>query len=243
MNGEEIITTETHPFYVNNRGFVNAGELKVGDELLDSDGEVLFVENYTVELTKDLITVYNFQVEDFHTYYVGKNCVFVHNAECTIEFNNKSGLDEKEFKQQLADQQKGLNELTVDDYLNNRKQYQKNGRASDSAKYQRQARKDAITAKTNEFMKQGMKRSEAKAKAKAWAKGKAALHGPDQIAGGRASNITGLGDSGINSSIGAQWKPDSRIGNLDDYVNKLASGLTQDQMKTTYLDVKLVLKQ
>ena len=125
MNGEEIITTETHPFYVNNRGFVNAGELKVGDELLDSDGEVLFVENYTVELTKDLITVYNFQVEDFHTYYVGKNCVFVHNAECTIEFNNKSGLDEKEFKQQLADQQKGLNELTVDDYLNNRKQYQK----------------------------------------------------------------------------------------------------------------------
>ena len=243
INGEEIITTETHPFYVNNRGFVNAGELKVGDELLDSDGEVLFVENYTVELTKDLITVYNFQVEDFHTYYVGKNCVFVHNAECTIEFNNKSGLDEKEFKQQLADQQKGLNELTVDDYLNNRKQYQKNGRASDSAKYQRQARKDAITAKTNEFMKQGMKRSEAKAKAKAWAKGKAALHGPDQIAGGRASNITGLGDSGINSSIGAQWKSDSRIGNLDDYVNKLASGLTQDQMKTTYLDVKLVLKQ
>lgn len=78
-------------------------------------------------------------------------------------------------------------------------------------------------------MKQGMKRSEAKAKAKAWAKGKAALHGPDQIAGGRASNITGLGDSGI--------------GNLDDYVNKLASGLTQDQMKTTYLDVELVLKQ
>ena len=76
-------------------------------------------------MTKDLITVYNFQVEDFHTYYVGKNCVFVHNAECTIEFNNKSGLDEKEFKQQLADQQKGLNELTVDEYLNNRKQYQK----------------------------------------------------------------------------------------------------------------------
>lgn len=187
--------------------------------------------------------MYNFQVEDYHTYYVGENCIFVHNAECTIEFNNKSGLDEKEFKQQLADQQKGLNELTVDEYLNNRKQYQKNGRASDSTKYQRQARKDAITSKTNEFMKQGMKRSEAKAQAKAWAKGKAALHGPDQIAGGRASNITGLGDAGINSSIGSQWKADSRIGNLDDYVNKLASGLTQEQMKTTYLDVELVLKQ
>lgn len=85
VNGEEIITTETHPFYVNNRGFVNAGELKVGDELLDSDGEVLFVENYTVELTKDLITVYNFQVEDFHTYYVGKCRLLVHNANCNQE--------------------------------------------------------------------------------------------------------------------------------------------------------------
>lgn len=95
INGEEIITTETHPFYVNNRGFVNAGELKVGDELLDSDGEVLFVENYTVELTKDLITVYNFQVEDFHTYYVGECGVWVHNAEGYSENlipNKKDGL-------------------------------------------------------------------------------------------------------------------------------------------------------
>lgn len=43
INGEEIITTETHPFYVNNRGFVNAGELKVGDELLDSSNNILLV--------------------------------------------------------------------------------------------------------------------------------------------------------------------------------------------------------
>ena len=30
VNGEEIVTTVDHPFYVNNRGFVNAGELIVG---------------------------------------------------------------------------------------------------------------------------------------------------------------------------------------------------------------------
>ena len=51
INDEEIITTETHPFYVNNRGFVNAGELKVGDELLDPNKNILLVENFDVELT------------------------------------------------------------------------------------------------------------------------------------------------------------------------------------------------
>ncbi len=44
INGEEIITTETHPFYVKNQGFIKAGELIVGDELLDVNGNVLLVE-------------------------------------------------------------------------------------------------------------------------------------------------------------------------------------------------------
>ena len=60
VNGEEIVTTETHPFYVNNRGFVNAGELIVGDELLDVNGNVLLVENFDVELTEKPVRVYNF---------------------------------------------------------------------------------------------------------------------------------------------------------------------------------------
>ena len=70
VNGEEIITTVDHPFYVNDRGFVNAGELAVGDELLDSNKNILLVENFDVELTDEPTKVYNFQVEDFHTYYV-----------------------------------------------------------------------------------------------------------------------------------------------------------------------------
>ena len=69
VNGEEIVTTVDHPFYVNNRGFVNAGELKVGDELLDSSGNVLLLESFEIELTDEPTTVYNFQVEDIHTYY------------------------------------------------------------------------------------------------------------------------------------------------------------------------------
>lgn len=44
INSEEIITTETHPFYVNDRGFVNAGELTLSDKLLDTHGSHLSIE-------------------------------------------------------------------------------------------------------------------------------------------------------------------------------------------------------
>ena len=80
INSEEIVTIETHPFYVNDRGFVKAGELIVGDELLDVNGIVLLVENFDVELTEEPVKVYNFQVEDYHTYHVSGLGVLVHNA-------------------------------------------------------------------------------------------------------------------------------------------------------------------
>ena len=80
VNGEEIVTTVDHPFYVKNQGFIKAGELIVGDELLDVNGNILLVENFDVELTDEPTTVYNFQVEDFHTYFVGQNNIWVHNA-------------------------------------------------------------------------------------------------------------------------------------------------------------------
>ena len=85
MNGEKIVTTVDHPFYVKNQGFIKAGELIVGDELLDVNGNVLLVENFDVELTDEPTTVYNFQVEDFHTYHVCALGVLVHNAEYSPE--------------------------------------------------------------------------------------------------------------------------------------------------------------
>ena len=62
VNGEEIITTVDHPFYVKNQGFINAGELKINDELLDSNGNILLIENFAIELTEKPVTVYYFQV-------------------------------------------------------------------------------------------------------------------------------------------------------------------------------------
>ncbi len=82
MVGKGILhTTVDHPFYVKGRGFLAAAKLIVGDILLDSHGGELQVENMEVELQKEPITVYNFQVEDFHTYHVGRYGVLVHNAE------------------------------------------------------------------------------------------------------------------------------------------------------------------
>ncbi|MCL2080008.1 MAG: HINT domain-containing protein [Oscillospiraceae bacterium] len=42
------------------------------------------MEKSETELSKIPVTVYNFQVEDFHTYYVGTNGVLVHNANCKL---------------------------------------------------------------------------------------------------------------------------------------------------------------
>ena len=54
--------------------------LYIGDKLLDSKGNTLIVEDRKVENLDETVKVYNFQVEDFHTYYVGERCVLVHNA-------------------------------------------------------------------------------------------------------------------------------------------------------------------
>ena len=82
INGEEIVTTDNHPFYVQGRGFIQAGNLLVGDKLISINGEDLLIEDYYTELTEEPVSVYNFQVEDFHTYFVGDCAVWVHNAMC-----------------------------------------------------------------------------------------------------------------------------------------------------------------
>ena len=83
INGEEIVTTDNHPFYVQGRGFIEAGSLLVGDKLISVNGEDLIIEDYYLELTEEPVSVYNFQVEDFHTYFVGDCAVWVHNDTCT----------------------------------------------------------------------------------------------------------------------------------------------------------------
>ena len=78
-DGDEIVCTREHPFYVPVRGWTAACDLRAGDILVRSNGEYVVVEAIEHELLESPITVYNFEVEDFHTYHVGSASVLVHN--------------------------------------------------------------------------------------------------------------------------------------------------------------------
>ena len=243
ISGDEIVTSDNHPFYIVGKGFVAASLLCVGMQLIDANGDVHVLENIYREQCNSKVCVYNFTVEDFHTYFIGQNTILVHNAECNVAFNKKSKYDQKEYEQQLNDQQEGLNKLTLEEYKNNRETYIKNGRNPEGQKYQTAARDKEVLNRQLAYMKKGVDSNKALQLAKQDVKGLAALHGPDQIAGGRADNITGLGNSGINSSIGSQWK--SRVNVLDDYVNSKISNYIKSNptntngWKNLHLDVEL----
>ena len=81
INGENIISTYDHPYYVKDKGFVSAEALWIGAELIDKNGNVVLVKQlYRENLGDESVKVYNFQVEDYHTYFVSENCILVHNA-------------------------------------------------------------------------------------------------------------------------------------------------------------------
>ena len=77
--GEEtILTTSEHPFQVPEEGWVPAGMLSVGHELLVLSGETASLE--AIAFPSEPLTAYNFEVEEFHTYAVGEDGLWVHNA-------------------------------------------------------------------------------------------------------------------------------------------------------------------
>ena len=61
------------------KGFINAGKLRAGGKVVDSEGGSYAVENIRFENVESPETVYNFPVEDYHTYHVGMSRVLVHN--------------------------------------------------------------------------------------------------------------------------------------------------------------------
>lgn len=80
VNGEEIVTTPSHPFYSPVKGWTKAVHLRAGDILVLVNGEYVVVEKVQHEILETPVTVYNFQVEDYHTYYVTNMGVLVHNT-------------------------------------------------------------------------------------------------------------------------------------------------------------------
>ena len=85
----EIETTMNHRFW-SEGGWKTAGTLEQGDRLTLADGteavvtDIIFEDRHT--------TVYNMEVADYHTYYVGEDSVWVHN-QCgsTVEVRGNEG--------------------------------------------------------------------------------------------------------------------------------------------------------
>lgn len=93
INGEVIVTTEEHPFYTD-RGWVSASMLQAGDSLQQLDGTFVVVEQVVNRSLEKAIVVYNFEVADNHTYYVGDESVLVHNkCDSVIKNARRKGVE------------------------------------------------------------------------------------------------------------------------------------------------------
>ena len=74
--GEAIRTTSDHPFYVRGQ-WVRVKRLRVGDSLVTQAGQRLRL--LRIEVKPERVTVFNFTVDELHTYFVGSSAILVHN--------------------------------------------------------------------------------------------------------------------------------------------------------------------
>ena len=89
--------TLEHPVWTeNHHDYIAAQDLKVGDTFLDGKGAILHLDSLAIKPDTTL-TVYNFEVNDFHNYYVGTQEVLVHNT-CVINAALCQSLSDLEAK-------------------------------------------------------------------------------------------------------------------------------------------------
>ena len=116
----------------------------------------------------------------------------------------------EEFNRQLKAQQDAINKMKVKEWLENRENFKNRNKAdySKSAKEARNNYRQQEIARRIEdnIINKGMNPQDAEKAALRSMKGQAALHNPDGVAGGKVDQITDMGDSRVNSSIGSQWK-------------------------------------
>ena len=80
--GDQVIeATNDHPFFIGGK-WLEVEKLSNGDELTLYSGKRVAIDSIIFE--KGVFTVYNFEVADFHTYYVSGEQVLVHNSGCEL---------------------------------------------------------------------------------------------------------------------------------------------------------------
>ena len=84
--GQVIRVSPQHRIHVRDRDFIEVCQLKPGDEFLSDDGRWLPVDS--IEDRGEVVPVYNFRLEGYHTYFVGSPewgfSIWAHNTGCPI---------------------------------------------------------------------------------------------------------------------------------------------------------------
>jgi RHS repeat-associated protein len=75
---ETITTTPNHPFHSPSHGWIDAGNLEIGDALIDSSGSTVWI--HAIESVGAPIVAYNLTVDGIHTYTGGVGGYLVHNT-------------------------------------------------------------------------------------------------------------------------------------------------------------------
>jgi hypothetical protein len=75
---ESIVCTTEHPFHVDGRGWIGARSLAIDDRVQLLDGRRSTIVGVTALM--ETATVFNFEVADDHTYFVGTSGIWVHNS-------------------------------------------------------------------------------------------------------------------------------------------------------------------
>lgn len=96
---ENIHTTLEHPFWVVGKGWIYAGNLSESDNIETIKG-ISEVESISYSHSPE--KVYNFEVEDYHTYYVGDDGYLVHNdCKPSKPYKRPSGATTKAQRQSV----------------------------------------------------------------------------------------------------------------------------------------------
>ena len=87
INGKILKVTGEHRIYIKNNYGINGEwievkDLKVGDKLMDKDNDIYMISS--IKRYKYNNTVYNFEVEDNHNYYVTTDNYLVHNRKAMV---------------------------------------------------------------------------------------------------------------------------------------------------------------
>ncbi|HYX37136.1 MAG TPA: polymorphic toxin-type HINT domain-containing protein, partial [Oligoflexus sp.] len=93
---ETITVTDDHPIFIKDAGWVRSKDLKAGQELVQSNGKNARIISFA--FTGRFGKTFNFEVQDFHTYFVANHGILVHNnTPCNTAVGYAAGVAKSAF--------------------------------------------------------------------------------------------------------------------------------------------------